>query len=60
MNLFSYVKSQLSILDVVKEYAALKRAGTYWKGTCPFHNERTASFTVSPHRDIFYCFGCHE
>jgi DNA primase len=59
MNLFTHIKSQVSILAVVQEYATLKRAGTYWKGCCPFHDERTASFTVSPHRDIFYCFGCH-
>jgi DNA primase len=60
MNLFSYIKSQVSILDVVKEYATLKKAGSYWKGSCPFHSEKTASFTVSPHKEIFYCFGCHS
>src|SRR5438552_13677789 len=59
MNLFTYVKNQLSILKVVNEYTVLKKAGLYWKGTCPFHNEKTASFTVSPHKEIFYCFGCH-
>lgn len=58
MNLFTYVKNQLSILAVVSEYAHLKKAGIYWKGQCPFHSERTASFTVSPHKEIFYCFGC--
>src|SRR6056297_3164191 len=59
MNLFSYIKEKISILDVVSEYATLKKAGLYWKGHCPFHHEKTASFTVSPHRGIFYCFGCH-
>ncbi len=59
MNIFNFIKSNVSILDVVKEYATLKRAGIYWKGKCPFHNEKTGSFTVSPHREIFYCFGCH-
>ena len=59
MNLFSYIKQRLPILDVVSEYATLKKAGLYWKGCCPFHHERTASFTVSPHKEIFYCFGCH-
>jgi len=59
MNLFSYVKSRLSIIDVIGEYTKLKQAGTYWKAHCPFHHEKTASFTVSPHKEIFYCFGCH-
>lgn len=59
MNIFNYLKSQLPILTVVNEYATLKQAGIYWKGLCPFHGEKTPSFTVSPHKDIFYCFGCH-
>ncbi len=59
MNIFNYIKAHISILDVVKEYAQLKKAGLYWKAPCPFHNEKDASFTVSPHREIFYCFGCH-
>lgn len=59
MNVFSYIKSRVHILDVVSAYVNLKKAGLYHKGTCPFHSERTASFTVSPHRNIFYCFGCH-
>ncbi|KKR96758.1 MAG: primase protein [candidate division TM6 bacterium GW2011_GWE2_41_16] len=60
MDLFSFVKSRISIVDVVKEYTTLKPAGSYWKGVCPFHHEKTPSFTVSPHRDIYYCFGCHR
>lgn len=60
MNLFSFVKSQIAIFDVISQYATLKKAGLYWKGTCPFHSEKTASFTVSPHREIYYCFGCHS
>lgn len=60
MNIFSFIKSKVSILEVVSEYATLKKAGLYWKGCCPFHHERTASFTVSPHREIYYCFGCHS
>jgi DNA primase len=60
MSLFNFVKSNVSILDVVNQYATLKKAGLYWKGTCPFHSEKTASFTVSPHREIYYCFGCHS
>ena len=59
MNLFSFIKQRVPILDVVSDYATLKKAGHYWKGCCPFHHERTASFTVTPHKEIFYCFGCH-
>jgi DNA primase len=60
MNIFTFLKARISILDVVSQYATLKKAGGYWKGRCPFHHEKTGSFTVSPHREIFYCFGCHS
>ncbi len=59
MDLFEFVKSNLDILDLVREHTSLKKAGVYWKGRCPFHHEKTGSFTVSPHKGIFYCFGCH-
>lgn len=59
MNIFSYIKQHISILDVIGEYVRLKKAGLYHKGCCPFHHEKTASFTISPHKEIFYCFGCH-
>jgi len=59
MSIFSFVKTKLSILDIALEYVQLKRAGGYWKGPCPFHQETDASFTVSPDKQIFYCFGCH-
>lgn len=60
MNIFSFIKARVSIVDVVNEYATLRKAGGYWKARCPFHHEKTASFTVSPHKEIFYCFGCHK
>jgi DNA primase len=59
MNIFSYIKQHLSIVSVIQEYVTLKKAGGYLKGPCPFHDEKDASFTVSPHKEIFYCFGCH-
>ena len=59
MNVFEFVKSHVRILDLIGEYTTLRRAGEYWRGLCPFHSEKTPSFTVSPHRGIFYCFGCH-
>lgn len=49
------------IVDVISGYVPdLKRAGTSFKACCPFHNERTPSFNVSPHRQFFKCFGCGE
>lgn len=59
MSIFNHIKSHVSILDVIQEHTTLKKNGSYWKGCCPFHHEKTASFTVSPHKEIFYCFGCH-
>lgn len=59
MNVFTLIKDRVAILDVVSQYTTLKKAGSYYKGTCPFHSEKTASFTVSPDKSIYYCFGCH-
>ncbi|MBP9765356.1 DNA primase [Candidatus Babeliales bacterium] len=60
MDLFNFIKNNVDILSTVGEYTLLKKTGSlYWKGRCPFHHEKTASFTVSPHKNIFYCFGCH-
>ena len=47
------------IVDVIGDYVQLKRSGTNAKGLCPFHQEKTPSFTVSPAKGLFYCFGCH-
>lgn len=61
MNLFNFIKRSVRILDVVNEYTTLKKSGgLYWKSPCPFHQEKTPSFTVSPDKEIFYCFGCNE
>ncbi len=46
--------------DVVGQYVALTRRGSNLFGLCPFHNEKTASFSVSPDKNIYYCFGCHK
>lgn len=59
MSIFNFIKSHVHIFDVVNEYTTLKRVGGYFKSCCPFHQEKTASFTVSPNKGIFYCFGCH-
>jgi DNA primase len=52
------VKSRLNIVDVIGESVQLKKAGTTFKGLCPFHGEKTPSFTVTPARDSWKCFGC--
>ena len=48
------------IEDVVGQHVALKRAGANMFGLCPFHGEKTASFSVAPDKGIYYCFGCHK
>ena len=55
------VRDRTNIVDVVKRHVELKRAGTgSWKGLCPFHSEKTPSFTVHEPRQFFHCFGCDE
>src|SRR5262252_1922271 len=54
------VKQQADIVRVVGEYVRLKKTGKDFSGLCPFHQEKTPSFTVSPIKQIFYCFGCHK
>ena len=54
------VKSRLPVLDVVGETVQLKKAGTTYKGLCPFHGEKTPSFIVTPGRESWHCFGCGE
>jgi DNA primase len=52
------IKEKLSIIDVVGGYIKIEKKGRYFKAKCPFHNENTASFTVTPERDMYHCFGC--
>jgi DNA primase len=54
------VKSAMEIVPLVEDYVRLRKAGGTYKGLCPFHQERTPSFTVSPARGTYKCFGCGE
>jgi len=53
------LRLQANILQLVQEYVPLKRAGTSYKGLCPFHSEKTPSFNVMPDKGFFHCFGCN-
>jgi DNA primase len=54
------LKRQADIVRVVQDYVVLKKKGANWMACCPFHKEKTPSFSVSPAKEIFYCFGCHK
>jgi DNA primase len=54
------VRGAADIVEVVEDYVKLKRSGRSWKGLCPFHDEKTASFHVTPDLGIYKCFGCGE
>ncbi|HAM55523.1 MAG TPA: DNA primase [Candidatus Rokubacteria bacterium] len=63
MNIFSAslleeIRSRVDMVEMVGQFVNLKRAGENWKGLCPFHTEKTPSFTVHPKKGIFHCFGC--
>ena len=57
-ELIDEVKNNNDIVDIVSQYVALKRSGRNYFGLCPFHNEKSPSFAVSPDKQIFHCFGC--
>ena len=53
------VLSQADIVSVVSDYVRLESRGNQWWGCCPFHHEKTPSFSVTPDKNMYYCFGCH-
>jgi DNA primase len=52
------IRAAVDIVDLVSRFVNLRKAGSHWKGLCPFHGEKTPSFTVNPQKNIFHCFGC--
>jgi DNA primase len=60
MEFVEQLKSSVDIVTVIGEYVRLKKVGTRYTGLCPFHNEKTPSFSVNPQHQFFKCFGCGE
>ena len=56
-NVTDEVKQRVDIVELIARYTPLKRAGSVYKGLCPFHSERTPSFVVFPHTGTWHCFG---
>ena len=59
-DVIAEIRSRVDIVAVIGEHVQLRKAGRNWKGLCPFHGEKTPSFSVSPDKGFFYCFGCHK
>lgn len=57
-NIIDQVRDRTDIVEVISAYIPLKKIGRNYKTTCPFHNEKTPSFIVSPDKQIYHCFGC--
>ena len=57
-NLIEEVRSKSNIADVVSGYVKLQKKGNSYFGLCPFHNEKTPSFSVTPGKEMYYCYGC--
>jgi len=59
-SVLAEISEKLNIADIVGDYVTLRPQGTRMVGLCPFHNEKTPSFSVTPEKGLFYCFGCHK
>ena len=59
-ELIEEIKESIDIVDFIGEYVDLRKKGREYFGSCPFHDERTGSFSVTPHKGVYYCFGCKK
>ncbi|MGN0349447.1 MAG: DNA primase [Roseburia sp.] len=57
-DIIEEVRSRNDVVDVISQYVRLQKKGSNYVGLCPFHNEKTGSFSVSPNKQMYYCFGC--
>ena len=57
-NFIDELLARVDIVDVIERRVPLRKAGREWTACCPFHDERTPSFTVSPQKQFYHCFGC--
>ena len=57
-DLIEEIRMKNDIVDVISGYVKLQRRGSSYFGLCPFHNEKSPSFSVSPDKQMYYCFGC--
>lgn len=60
MDQVEEIKKKIDVVSLISSYLTVKKAGKNYKACCPFHNEKTASFMVSPEKQIWYCFGCNQ
>lgn len=60
MDFVQQLKASVDIVRVIQDYVRLRKVGTRYTGLCPFHNEKTPSFSVNPALQFYYCHGCHE
>lgn len=60
MSISQEIESKINIVELAGRYVQMKKAGVNYKALCPFHSEKTASFVISPVKNLAYCFSCHH